>query len=522
MTKLLATDLILAARDGDPTTIIGKLNGPDAKDRAYIQAMVHHCAVAGIDPFIALTQWLVETSNGESVRWNNDLNPSGLGIPADSTVQPFKIADGDEAARIHAQALYSAVTGKLHDRIPLPDASLPFFTEIWLPKVNNRNYPGVTTVDDLNTRYTANGDVHATWAWDADYVTTLISRCATFYPDLREQSSFTVPIEHPQGGTPVSETIVFGRVPKPTIENRICKKAGDGHGYWEVSPRQIVGGCRHVTDGGGTIEWYQEFFSIGGERADDALVDFIIDRSGRIAMLNDPFGTRSPWANGGTDGLEGDGVAFYNTLGVAAVNGRLFSCEHVGGGTDAMTAAQLKSSIALWAWIFDGASNHPRAPRVPYNSYPINPAVGINTDLEHFEFATKPCPGSGMRAQTSQHQDGVRALLKQYQVVTSTDPVPVPEEPVPANIYPPGMTVELARRLYGKLKVDWAALPFAFDPERSECRHWLDAGKAQLKPGDRYDKAKWPKIEDCIRRGNGNRVFTWSDGSSFEQPARSN
>ena len=201
MTKLLATDLILAARDGDPSTIIGKLNGPDAKDRAYIQAMIHHCAVAGIDPFIALTQWLVETSNGESVRWNNDYNAAGIGIPADSTVQPFTIKDGDEAARIHAQALYSAVTGKLHDRIPLPDASVEWFTEIWLPKVNNRNYPGVTTVDDLNTRYTANGDVHATWAWDANYVTTLISRCSAFYPDLQEQSSFTVPIEHPQGGT---------------------------------------------------------------------------------------------------------------------------------------------------------------------------------------------------------------------------------------------------------------------------------------------------------------------------------
>lgn len=320
----------------------------------------------------------------------------------------------------------------------------------------------------------------------------------------------------------MAETIVFGRVPKPTIEDRICSKAGNGHGYYEVAPRNIVGGCRHVTDGGGTIEFYQRFFSIGGERADDALVDFIIDRTGRIAMLNDPFGTRSPWANGGTDGLEGDGVAFYNTLGVAAVNGRLFSCEHIGGGTDPMTPEQLESSAHLWAWIFDGASNHPRAPRVPYNSYPVNPAIGIVTDLEHFEFATKPCPGSGMRGQTVQHQDRVRAILKQYQVVTTTDPTPVPDpDPVPVNIYPPGMTIELARRLYGTLAVEWAAAPFAFDPDRSECRFWLNQGKAQLKPGDRYDKAKWPKIEDCIRRGNGNRVFTWSDGTSFEQAARS-
>lgn len=172
MTRLLASDLILAARPGDPTTILNSVNGPDAKDRAYIQAMVHWCAVAGIDPFLALTQWGVETDTGESVRWNRDLNPGGVGIPANSTVQPFKIADGDEAARIHAQALYSAVTHHLRDHIPLPDASVDWFTKIWLPKVTHPNYPGVTVVDDLNTRYTANGDSHATWAWDANGVST--------------------------------------------------------------------------------------------------------------------------------------------------------------------------------------------------------------------------------------------------------------------------------------------------------------------------------------------------------------
>jgi hypothetical protein len=110
MTKLLATDRILATRPGDPTTILNHLDTPDDLDRTYVRAMKTWCAAAGIDPFIALTQWAVETANGTSVRWVRDHNPGGVGIPADSTVQPFEIANGDEAARIHVQALYACVS----------------------------------------------------------------------------------------------------------------------------------------------------------------------------------------------------------------------------------------------------------------------------------------------------------------------------------------------------------------------------------------------------------------------------
>jgi hypothetical protein len=81
------------------------------------------------------------------------------------------------------------------------------------------------------------------------------------------------------------------------------------------------------------------------------------------------------------------------------------------------------------------------------------------------------------------------------------------------------MTVQLARRLYGSLRVSWASKPFTFDPERSECRAWLEAGKAQLEEGERYTKAKWPRLTDVIRRGDGSRSYVYSDGTSFETPA---
>jgi hypothetical protein len=297
---------------------------------------------------------------------------------------------------------------------------------------------------------------------------------------------------------------------------------GPGHGYTQLSkPRHIVGACDHITDGYGSLDFYHDFFSIGGEREADALVDYVIDRVGGCIELNDPFGVRSPWANGGSDGLEGDGPAFVNALGVSAINDRLASIEHVGVSPDPMTAAQLERSAQLKAWLFDQA-------KVPYTSFPVNPNVGVVTHMQHFEFATKPCPGPGIRAQTQELQGRVVAIMKQYQEVsvdppvTTVPPTTTPAPTKPESVYPKGMTLELARRLYGSATVSWAAKPFTFDPSRSECQQWLSWGKEQLKPGEDYTKAAWPHLVDVIRRGATKNVhaYQYSNGKVFEKSVR--
>lgn len=83
--------------------------------------------------------------------------------------------------------------------------------------------------------------------------------------------------------------------------------------------------------------------------------------------------------------------------------------------------------------------------------------------------------------------------------------------------YPEGMTEELARELYGSVKVKWASEPFVFDPERSECQEWLDRGARTLDLS--YEFGYWPRLVNVIRRYDktGIRVFQYSDGSVFEQ-----
>lgn len=215
MTKLRATDRILATRAGDPKTMLEHIDGPDAKDRAYVAAAEKWHAIAGTDPFIGNVQWGHETGNpktgapAESIRWNRDLNPGGVAIPSDSTVQPFTIKSGDEAARIHVQCLYSMVTGHLHADVPVPEQLVEWFDDVWLPKVNHPKFPTVETVDDLNIRYTVDGEAHATWAWDATYTDQLIAKAGVWYPDLHEQNDFTTPVEPGTGGTMTKPTIIL-------------------------------------------------------------------------------------------------------------------------------------------------------------------------------------------------------------------------------------------------------------------------------------------------------------------------
>lgn len=213
--------------------------------------------------------------------------------------------------------------------------------------------------------------------------------------------------------------IVYGKVPRPPMLSLIVPKRYDGAGYDSCAPRKIVGVCGHITDGlppgddRAQIDWYYKFVAPGGERYASALWDFTIATGGTIAMFNDPYGRRRPWANGWGDegpGIEGDGGAFVQKFGAYGTNFNLASVERIGKSPNAMTAAQMTASVNLWAWLFDQAG-------VSYESYPVNQHYGINTDLQHFEFAQKPCPGGGIRSQTEQLQTAVRDRLKTFQLV---------------------------------------------------------------------------------------------------------
>ena len=264
-------------------------------------------------------------------------------------------------------------------------------------------------------------------------------------------------------------------VPYPPLVDLVVSKPYDGAGFDRVAFRgdRIIGVCDHITAGEGSIEFYAAFFGTGGERATDALVDTVIGRDGRIGLLNDwrdprRGGTRAGWANGGSDGLEGRGIAFVQKLGAAAVNERLVSKEHVAREGQPPTDAQLAASIAL-----DVAILQER--RVPWHEYPYCRAFdGLAVDYDHADFATKRCPAEPWRSTYGPIKEReVRAGLARAQT-GQPNPPPIGEAPDPTQTLA-ALFGTLARRL-----PDGATRHYPYDPAGPISSAWLARCRQEL------------------------------------------
>lgn len=484
--------------------LLARLDQPDEKDAIFLAHLVAYSEVAGLDDAVLADMWLVETANGTSERWNIDLNAGGIGIPSDSTLQPFKIADAGEAARIFVQCVYSLVNRRLHDKIPVPAAAQEWFSDVWLPKVTSKQIPTVATVADLNLHYAdARGELQATWAWNPNHIDVLLERAAVWLPDVPDQTS---------GGGPIVSTpttkLVFGRVPIPAeLELHDIVSNGPNTAFDYLGVRRNLGTCTHRMVGSllGTHGYFQ------GEAAGKSLTDFGIggtwdgDLNG-TAYQWVPKGIEiAPWANGPATDLEGDGVAFVQALGINAVNRDIRAIELSDGGNyldpwgPEAQAKQWATYIALMAYLFDQAE-------VPWDSYPVNPAVEVVTDLEHWEIGPKECPFGPVRQLVNQRQAAIRAVLKMHQTGVGTTPEPIPA-PKPVIIpYSASLDQTFLKRRWGSLKRVYVNGEPARDPETKRvkyyrwnpkwvpCSAWVarakEAGGEYPKPGDWTSIAK--------------------------------
>lgn len=307
----------------------------------------------------------------------------------------------------------------------------------------------------------------------------------------------------------------------PRMRDAIVDKAYDGAGFNRVAFRgdRIVGICDHITDGdpdGDAIDWYRRFFSIGGERAGDALTDTVIARDGEIGLLNDwrdprRGGTRAGWANGTTEGLEGEGVTFFRTY--PAINDVLVSIEHVARAGQAITDAQMQSSIALSAAIA-------QAVKCPYNTYPYHPGKhGVNIEMMHYLFALKACPTEPfISTYYPAKVREVRRVLTQHQTGSSNPPGP-PVPPADDLKYPFGFTREAIDYFWGTL--DTPKGPAKFDPKGPLSLLWLHRCEIEgrfpeaeaWKVFGGRDVVQWEGGWTAIREPskNGNASWTWLD-----------
>ena len=244
----------------------------------------------------------------------------------------------------------------------------------------------------------------------------------------------------------------------------------------------------------------KKFFGPSGERYTNALVDYAImrDSAGTIIRLNNPRGTRSPWASGGGvehGGLEGDGPAFYNKFGLGAINAKLVSTEIVKSDAQNYTDAQIESAARLAAYWHDQDGQY-------YFEHPYTTKYGIVTSFLHFEFGTTDC-GKGELDDITKVQARTRAIMQQYQEgATEQPPDNPPDVPdLPDLQLPGGISLDKAKERFGTLrkidaKVGTSKLigTFGFDQNGVISLGW--AQKCAEVFGADYDK--WPAAGDWI------------------------
>lgn len=468
--SMRATDRLIGNARGHPDEAIAYAERHGAKRLADVVQYVHfvyaHAQDLGLDPAIIIAQSAHEADAWRSSWWVNRLNVAGIGITGDpkQDAASGRWLNGEEAAKaqLYHLGLYVGV-----DYVP------------WSPydprrlDVIKAGYFGVAeTIDDLT----------ATWAEDAvesddplTYAEKIAARGNTVFPDIQNQ-------EMHMGD------ITFGRVPHPPF---VDKLVWANTAWNDLGPRRIVGVCQHSMVGSlaGSYTWIN-----GGGGSASALWDYSVggatdgDNDGVIWRHNDPHGRRAGWANGGSDGLEGDGPLFVRTLGINAINRDLVSIERSDGGNiqTPMSPRQFESICRLTAYWFDQA-------KVPWDRFPLNPAYEIVTHFLHYEFATKACPFPPVMNRIDDIQARVRAILKAAQ---GGDGDVVPPEP-DHELLPPGIDWAIVAERFGVgelLRVGKRPNHFRFHRGRA----WAEAWLARALNGQTWPAALvWNQYQDA-------------------------
>jgi hypothetical protein len=277
--------------------------------------------------------------------------------------------------------------------------------------------------------------------------------------------------------------ITFGRVIHPPFRDRLIPDSNT-RAWDDLGQRNPVGVVFHTMVGTlwGTDRYFRTLTTGGSRGLTDYGVGGATDGpewDGVILRWNDPRGRRAGWANGGSDGLEGDGPLFVRTLGIDAINRDLVSIERSDGGdvTTPISPRQFESICQLTAYWFDQA-------RVPWDRFPVNPNIGggIVTHFLHKEFATKGCPWAAVENRIDELQSRIRAILKAAQ----TDDPGVPNDPIqplPDHAWwPQGYGVEALRNRFGGLVrhiADGKTRRMGFDARGVISNAWVARGVAE-------------------------------------------
>lgn len=224
-----------------------------------------------------------------------------------------------------------------------------------------------------------------------------------------------------QEETPVSDTLVFGRVPYPVVTERHLPLGGWVKAGAPAAPEAVVW-HRMIGSLWGTDGWFfggnaATAYGIGVTSIDGA------DDAGRIIEWMDPASGHYGESSGPAKAPYGDGALFVQRFGVSNVN-RLTKAIEISGNYDTpLDEPARRSIVALTAYWADQK-------RIPWHQFPIVPGTQRSFVIWHQEItgpAYKACPGWQVMNETSALIARVRDVLKAAQTITEQPKPPVYE-----------------------------------------------------------------------------------------------
>lgn len=488
---------------------------------SYLNELWRLCQLVGFDFSILVAQSINETDSWRSANWKKYKNPAGLAI-TNSENKSVVYQSGIDAARAHVVHMWVYVHGALKPGDALYEwRHLDGHYQEAVDGTNLKSYGGdgkpfarsVDNIEDFNVngrwalldrKNTPTGPLN-------DYGNRIVRDSKKVWPNgLKvEDPIITIPTNP---GLPSTvdlsrdpRYLTTGRVPHPTVDIRDISKPDvqSGYGYDRVQSRRgrIKGCCWHEWMGRMTVEQALRFFGPGGERYGNALVDYTIFPDGILIRMNDPEGTRSPWASGGgveSGGLEGDGIFFYAKFGLGAINSQLISTEIMKLDSEDYTPAQIEMAAQLAAHWHDKDGQF-------WFEHPYTSKYGGVMSFLHFEFGTTTC-GLGELDDLTKVQARTREIMKSWQYTGApsqpgeVDPPDVPT--LPDIVLPGNISLDKARERFGKLRkidskkgsVAGLIATYEFDPKGVISLGWAQKCAEVFK--DDFDK--WPAAGDWI------------------------
>lgn len=427
-----------------------------------------------------------ETDAMKSSRYTDWGNPGGIAISHDAATEvwrPYRPRPIEIGSMIVAAIAQKILERSVAIEVPLA-YKVPGMSE-WLVRslgfTKGSKYPSpIRTTDDMVKQFTDDsGETQYVWAEDQNWPKGVEG----WYAILPTGGTDTK-------GSGAAETVyTFGNVTHPPYQDRLV--TDEQSGAWDdLGKRSPYGVVQHSMIGSlvGTDSWFRRGIGVS-----DGLTDYGVGNStdgpsldGVIFRWNDPLGIAHPgvspnragWANGGSDGLEGDGPAFVQKLGVNAINRNMVSIERSDGGeyaTQGMSEKQFESLAKLTARWFD-------YDRVPWDLYPFNPHVACVTHMLHKEFATKDCPFPPVYNRIDELQNRIRAILKAGQTASTDPSVPPVVTPPKQPAWPHKWTTKDLAARFGSLTrvfVDGTTKQQHFSAKGAISNAWVGRGNTE-------------------------------------------